>query len=214
MCSATTFDGSCRRRCGCSCVDERVRRKSDDASGVRRSTGPRRHARGAAPRRDERAAPRRAAAAGGRAPGDPIAALGRDAGLGLVVEMRAVVRVTGRSGCWGAASRCGVVSGCYWPEEGVVECVTRDRLGSYRRHWLVINFYRLVAEPVMRVVAGPRRLSYALRDMPPREMPGWILRRSDDMMRRRRRSCRRPTTPGDEPPPPMVRHARPPGSSA
>ncbi len=62
----------------------------------------------------------------------------------------------------------------FWPEEGLVECVTPERLGSYRRHWLVINFYRFVAEPVLRVAAGPRRLSYALRDMPPREMPGWI----------------------------------------
>jgi hypothetical protein len=117
------------------------------------------------------------------APGHPIAALRRDTAAGLVVEMangcpnHRQIRLLGRA----LALRRRVW--VYWPEEGLVECVTPDRLGSYRRHWLVINFYRFVSEPVMRVVAGPRRLSYALRNMPTREMPGWIVRRIGRMFR-------------------------------
>jgi glycosyltransferase involved in cell wall biosynthesis/ubiquinone/menaquinone biosynthesis C-methylase UbiE len=111
------------------------------------------------------------------ATGHPIAALKRESGVGLVVELgtgcpnrrqlKWLTRtLTLRRRAW-----------IFWPEEGVVECVTPERLASYRRMWLVINFYRLVAEPVRRTVAIPRRLSYAMRDMPTREMPGWIVRR-------------------------------------
>ena len=119
------------------------------------------------------------------APGNPITALDRDPALGMVVEAA--------SGCpshrqirqLGRALELRRRVWVFWPEEGVVECVTPERLGSYRRHWLVINFYRFVAEPVLRVAAGPRRLSYALRDMPPREMPGWIVKRIGRMLSER-----------------------------
>ena len=111
------------------------------------------------------------------APGDPIAALGRDGALGLVVEMASGCPNHWQIGLLRRAVRLGRRVWVFWPEEGLVECVTPERLGSYRRHWLVINFYRFVAEPVMRLAAGPRRISYALGDMPPRAMPGWIVRR-------------------------------------
>jgi glycosyltransferase involved in cell wall biosynthesis/ubiquinone/menaquinone biosynthesis C-methylase UbiE len=118
------------------------------------------------------------------AAGDPMSALQRDAAAGLVVEssagcpnhqqlkwLRRTLRLRRRA--W-----------TFWPEEGAVECVTSERLASYRRHWLVIHFYRLVAERVIRTVSIPRRVSYALRDMPPREMPGWIVRRIGRMISR------------------------------
>ncbi|PYQ96141.1 MAG: hypothetical protein DMF97_15840, partial [Acidobacteria bacterium] len=151
------------------------------------------------------------------APGDPIAALGRDAAPGMVVEIASgcpnhrQIRLLGRA----LALRRRVW--VFWPEEGLVECVTEDRLGSYRRHWLVINFYRFVAEPVMRVVAGPRRLGYALRNMPPREMPGWIVRRIGRMFRPETAVVEAPAADPRSPlvgtaapqvaQPPMVRHA-------
>ena len=150
------------------------------------------------------------------APGNPIAALDRDPALGMVVEAA--------SGCpshrqirqLGRALELRRRVWLFWPEEGLVECVTPERLGSYRRHWLVINFYRFVAEPVLRVAAGPRRLSYALRDMPPREMPGWIVKRIGRMLSERAAAARG-NAPADQASPggsarppaaPMVRHAQ------
>ena len=150
------------------------------------------------------------------APGEPIAVLRRDAALGMVVELdrgcpsHRQIRLLKRAVALGR--RVWV----YWPEEGLVECVTRERLGSYRRHWLMINVYRLVAEPVTRGAAVPRRLSYALRDMPPREMPGWMVRRVARVMSRPRTATGtasddgHPSQPGSDTPalPPMVRHAQ------
>jgi glycosyltransferase involved in cell wall biosynthesis/ubiquinone/menaquinone biosynthesis C-methylase UbiE len=111
------------------------------------------------------------------AAGDPVSAVEVDAGAGLVVEA-AIGCPNYRQLKWlrralGMRRRAWI----FWPEEGAVECVTPERLASYRRHWLVISLYRLVAERAIRAVSVPRRISYALHDMPPREMPGWIVRR-------------------------------------
>jgi glycosyltransferase involved in cell wall biosynthesis/ubiquinone/menaquinone biosynthesis C-methylase UbiE len=151
------------------------------------------------------------------ATGNPLAALERDSGLGLVVELatgcpnyrqmkwlRRTLRLRRRG--W-----------IFWPEEGVVECVTFERLASCRRHWIVINFYRLVAEPARRTVAIPRRLSYALRDVPSREMPAWIMRRIKRMILpsaiTAAAAAPQPTDLASSPAaaiaqPPMIRHAQ------
>ncbi len=143
------------------------------------------------------------------AAGDPIAALRADASLGFVVELasgcptgqqlrRLSRALTLRRRVW-----------VFWPDEGVVECVTRERLASYRRHRLVSAFYHLVAEPLMRLVSGPRRLGYALRGLPPREMPRWIWKRVAAKITNRWRALS--ARSGDGTPgagaAPMVRHA-------
>ncbi len=151
--------------------------------------------------------------------GDLIPALERTAGVGLVVEAG--------SGCpnrqqltWlRRALRLRRRAWVFWPEEGAVECVTSTRLASYRRHRFVINFYRLVAEPVMRLVSIPRRFSYALRDVPTREMPAWIGTRVKRMIMRAAVKTAAPASPQtDSSPsgataaalaqPPMIRHAK------
>jgi len=153
------------------------------------------------------------------AAGDAVSALENDSSLGMVIEiatgcpnhrqMKLLKRALAlRRRAW-----------IFWPEEGAVECVTTERLGSYRRHWLVNNFYRLIAEPVMRAVSIPRRVSYALRDMPPRDMPGWILKRIGRMMARPVIDAAPDTPPADATPAaagtarpavqaPMIRHAK------
>ena len=108
----------------------------------------------------------------------------------------------------------------YWPEEGLVEVATPERLGSYRRHWLMINFYRFVVRAVLtRVVAGPmtpqlRDARYAAaRDA---GMDGAAHRAHDPCARRHRptrqvpdrRSILRPRGGAKPPLPPMVRHAQ------
>ena len=116
------------------------------------------------------------------ATGDPIAALEREGGAGLVIEAGTGCPNHLQLGCLKRVLRLGRRSWIFWPEEGAVECVTWERLASYRRLWLVINFYRLVAEPVMRAVSFPRRLSYALRDVPSRRMPALVVRRIKRMI--------------------------------
>ena len=141
---------------------------------------------------------------------DPIAALRRAASLGLVVELaggcptRVQLRLLSR------VLKLRRRAWVFWPEEGVVECVTWDRLASYHRHRLVSAFYQTLAEPVMRLASGPRRLSYALRDVPPRQMPGWVAKRIAAKVRRR---LTRVSASGDQATTgaaaaPMVRHAR------
>src|SRR5262245_26166942 len=75
------------------------------------------------------------------APGSPIDALERDRDLGLMVECT--------TGCPNDRQLTWLKRGLAlrhrtwitWPEEGVVECITTERLASFRRHWLVITFY-------------------------------------------------------------------------
>jgi glycosyltransferase involved in cell wall biosynthesis/ubiquinone/menaquinone biosynthesis C-methylase UbiE len=155
------------------------------------------------------------------ATGNPISALERDSAAGLVVEagtgcpnhqqlkwLRRALRLRRRG--W-----------IFWPEEGAVECVTPERLASYQRHWLAINFYRRLAEPVIRAVSVPRRLSYALRHMPPRDLPGWVVRRIGRMMSRSAVDAAASASTNAEPvlspagtasrggvQPPMIRHAK------
>src|SRR5436190_1609078 len=76
-----------------------------------------------------------------------------------------------------------------------------------------------IDEPVMRAVSIPRPVSYALRDMPPREMPGWVLKRIGRMMARPVIDAAPDTPPADATPAaagtarpavqaPMIRHAK------
>jgi glycosyltransferase involved in cell wall biosynthesis/ubiquinone/menaquinone biosynthesis C-methylase UbiE len=143
------------------------------------------------------------------AAGDPIDFLERTPDLGLIVECT--------SGCpsdrqlkWlkrglGLRRRTWIT----WPEEGVVECVTAERLASFRRHWLVINFYNTIAAPILRIVSAPRRLSYALRDVPPRQIPAWIAKRIGRVLRRRFHADRENWAVDD-----AIAHTRPPGQSS
>src|SRR5213593_2455701 len=88
--------------------------------------------------------------------GHSIAALERDPGLGLVVESltgcpnRQQLKWLKRAL---ALQRRAWIT---WPEEGVVECVTTDRLASHGRLRLVIDFYLIVAAPLLRLVSVPR----------------------------------------------------------
>ena len=136
--------------------------------------------------------------------GDVDSALSNDPGLGVVVEMATGCPSLLQIRLLGRALRQRRRTWVFWPEEGTVECVTWERIGSYRRHWLVINFYRLVAEPVMRLVSMPRRLSYALRDVPPRQMPGKVARRIKRMIVPQAPAA---ASEGSDAPAPMVRHA-------
>ena len=224
MCSATTFDGSCRRRCGCCDTEGRVRRRSNDASVVRLTDAD------TSARSTSRASTRRAS--------DTSSPYPRP-------RWRRVIRSRARRRDTAPALVVEMASGC--PSHRQIRLLRRA-LRLRRRVWVllaggrprrerhggpsrqlppalaVIKFYRFVAEPVMRVAAGPRRVSYALRDMPTREMPGWIVRRIG-----------RSVAPGERPSaqsrpqittlrrwkwepqvvqPPMVRHAQRLGASA
>jgi glycosyltransferase involved in cell wall biosynthesis/ubiquinone/menaquinone biosynthesis C-methylase UbiE len=145
------------------------------------------------------------------AAGDPIAALRADAAFGLVIVLGAGCPDSAQIRLVKRALELGRRVWLYWPEEGVVECATWERLGSYRRHRLVTTFYRFVAEPVMAVVSGPRRLSYALRAVPPRQMPAWIVERIRRMLPERRATAAADRHPEDAScapaQAPMVRHA-------
>jgi glycosyltransferase involved in cell wall biosynthesis/ubiquinone/menaquinone biosynthesis C-methylase UbiE len=142
------------------------------------------------------------------AAGDPIAALRRDAGLGLVVALGAGLPGSTQMRLLARVLRLGRRVWVFWPDEGIVECVTRERLASYRRHRLVAAFYRYVAGPATRIAAAPGRLSYALREMPPREMPGWIVRRVGRMIGNRLRRAQQASAAGGAEQAPMVRHAQ------
>jgi glycosyltransferase involved in cell wall biosynthesis/ubiquinone/menaquinone biosynthesis C-methylase UbiE len=155
------------------------------------------------------------------APGEPIGALEQDPSLGMVVEM-----ATGCPERWQLrllkrGLSCGHRVWVYWPEEGTVEAVTRERISSYERHRFVVAFYRVIAEPIARLVSIPRRLAYALQGMPPRDMPKWIINRlrrvgadrsEEDAAARTTSSLPESASDGGagrKPrPAPMVRHAR------
>jgi glycosyltransferase involved in cell wall biosynthesis/ubiquinone/menaquinone biosynthesis C-methylase UbiE len=148
--------------------------------------------------------------------GDPFAALAADPDAGLVVALG--------GGCPTRSELTLLRRGLdlerrvwlHWPEEGAVECATRERLESYRRHWLVINLYQSVVEPLLDVVRLPMRLSLAMQGMPSRDMPKFLIKRAV-----RRLGLRR-TDPAVAPagaapagdasaratPPAMVRHAK------
>jgi len=90
--------------------------------------------------------------------GDPIAALEREPAAGLVVVMTggSPNRVELRRLRRGLELKRHVW--LHWPEEGAVELATRERLESYRRHWLVINFYQVVIERLLYMIRVPMRI--------------------------------------------------------
>jgi hypothetical protein len=152
-------------------------------------------------------------------PGDPIAELRQDQSLGLVLEIeigcpnRKQLELVKRA--LDLTRRVWL----YWPQEGAVEVVTLERVASVRRHLLVVSFYKRLIEPLMRVMSIPRRLSYAIRDMPPRQIPRWILRQIGRSVAPwlessgARSSSADPASPDGSPAqapplPPMVRHAQ------
>ena len=155
------------------------------------------------------------------APGDVFAALDRDESLGLLLEIAA--------GCPDRAQLSALKRGLdlrrrvwlYWPGEGAAEVGTSERFASYRRHHRVLVFYERIVAPLLAFIAVPLRISYALRDMPSRDMPGWFIRRAARVLGRRDTAAdphplppTSPTSPsgasaGAETPavPPMLRHA-------
>jgi glycosyltransferase involved in cell wall biosynthesis/ubiquinone/menaquinone biosynthesis C-methylase UbiE len=139
---------------------------------------------------------------------DAMAVLDGDAALGVVVEMATGCPSRDQIQLLERVLRQRRRAWVVWPEEGTVESVTSERISSYRRHWLVINFYRLVAEPVMRFVAMPRRFAYALRDVPPRQMPGMIARRIKRLIVPPAATAVSDAPAGSAAPAPMVRHAQ------
>lgn len=111
------------------------------------------------------------------ATGDAVAMLAADDSLGLVVALAAGYANCGQTALLAKALGMGRRAWLFWPEEGVVECVTRERLSSHRRHWLVASLYWRIAEPLLMLVSAPRRLGYILRDVPAQKIPGWLLTR-------------------------------------
>jgi glycosyltransferase involved in cell wall biosynthesis len=111
--------------------------------------------------------------------GDPAAVLARDSQLaGAVLELT--------TGCPSSRQLAIMQSilgmsrrvWLYWPDESTVECVTPDRLASYRRHLALILFHRRVYEPLARFAAIPRRLRSVLHDVPKRSLPKWAVKRA------------------------------------
>src|SRR5262245_1978138 len=149
-------------------------------------------------------------------PGDPIAALEADPNTGLVVALA--------GGCPTRSELTLLRRGLnlkrrvwlHWPEEGAVECATPERLESYRRHWLVINLYQSVVEPLLDIVRIPMRLSLAMQGMPSRDMPKFLVNRAARVRGWRRAEPRVAPAGGTPPgqgatpstPPAMVRHAK------
>jgi glycosyltransferase involved in cell wall biosynthesis/ubiquinone/menaquinone biosynthesis C-methylase UbiE len=149
--------------------------------------------------------------------GDPIAALGAEPALGLVIALdrgspsRTEMELARR------ALELGRRVWLHWPEEGAVEVVTRERLASYRRHWLVINLYQKVVERCLTAVRLPMQISLEMKNMSSRDMPKFLVRRIGRMLGIRRRSPQAAPAVAAEsnadggagrPAPPMVRHAQ------
>ena len=111
------------------------------------------------------------------AAGDALEALKRDQSLGLLLEIA--------TGCPDRAQlsllKCGLDLRrrvwLYWPAEGAAEVGTYERLSSHRRHRRVLTFYERLVAPLFNLIAVPLRISYALRDLPSREMPRWFFTR-------------------------------------
>jgi glycosyltransferase involved in cell wall biosynthesis/ubiquinone/menaquinone biosynthesis C-methylase UbiE len=110
---------------------------------------------------------------------DPLAALAGDPGPGVVLEMATGCPDSKQVELLRRALDLSRRAWLYWPEEGAVECVTPERLESYGRLSKVVTAYRYVGEPIVRAVSVPRRIRYVLRDIPPRELPRWAVRRLD-----------------------------------
>ena len=75
--------------------------------------------------------------------GNPIAALTADSGLGgLVMEMDSGCPARPQLTTLRHALQLAQHAWLWWPEEGAVECVTPERLISYRRHALLMTIHR------------------------------------------------------------------------
>ena len=147
------------------------------------------------------------------AAGDPIAALAADSALGLVVALEGGSPARGEMGLLRRALSLGRRAWLHWPEEGAVEVATEERLDSYRRHWLVINLYQSVVERFLAAVRLPMRVSLAMKDMPSRDMPGFVAGRIARALGvRSRTASAAPAADGESgaapSAPPMVRHAQ------
>jgi glycosyltransferase involved in cell wall biosynthesis len=144
------------------------------------------------------------------ADGDAMALLSRHSGAGLVVALaggcptRSEMRLAERS------LQLGRRTWLHWPEEGAVEVATAERLDSYRRHRLVVDFYQVVVERIVRIIRAPMRISLAMQDLPSREMPGWMLRRLRAALDWGSPAAGPAGAAGEgvSSPPPMVRHAQ------
>ena len=149
-------------------------------------------------------------------PGDPLQVLTDHTDAGLVIALaggsptRADLRLM-RDGL-----RMNRRVWLHWPEEGAVEVATSERVGSYWRHWMVINFYQVIIDRLSNAIRVPMRVSLAMKDMPSRDMPSWVVRRIARMLRWwRREALPLATSSADadpeaaaRPSPPMVRHAQ------
>jgi len=149
------------------------------------------------------------------AAGDPIAALAADPALGLVVALDGGSPTRGEMRLLRRALALGRRAWLHWPEEGAVEVATDERLASYRRHWLVINLYQKVVERLLAAVRLPMRISLAMKDMPSRDMPGFVARRAARVLGIRGRADQASSAAGSasgesgaRQTPPMVRHAQ------
>ncbi|HWW84186.1 MAG TPA: hypothetical protein VNZ26_11315, partial [Vicinamibacterales bacterium] len=100
------------------------------------------------------------------ASGEPIAELLKDPSLGFVLELATGCPTRRELALLARVLRLSRTVWLYWPQEGAVEVGTWERLTSYRRHRLVVKFYQSLIAPLVRLISIPRRLSYALRDMP------------------------------------------------
>ena len=150
--------------------------------------------------------------------GDPIASLREEPGLGMVLAMA--------TGCPTSRQLRLLKRGLkrrrrvwlYWLEEGAVEVGTWERLDSYRRQIWVVNFYDWLVEPIVGLIRLPMRISMAMRDMPPREMPRWVRSRLARVLGLRPTIAGTSGSPADgarsgsisqaSAPSPMVRHAQ------
>jgi glycosyltransferase involved in cell wall biosynthesis/ubiquinone/menaquinone biosynthesis C-methylase UbiE len=111
--------------------------------------------------------------------GDALVMLAADSGLGgIVLEMSAGCPAHPQLTTRRRALELGRRAWLWWPEEGAVECVTRERLSSFRRHALLIAIHRTVYQPLARLVAVPRRIRWVLRDVPKKTLPIWAVKRA------------------------------------
>ena len=110
--------------------------------------------------------------------GDATAALGRDASLrGLVIECERGWVGRSRLGLSKATLGSGHRVWIHWPGESAVECLDGERIASLRRHWYFINGYWAWTRTSRRVQDIRQRLRAVIRDVPPRQLPRWALRK-------------------------------------
>ena len=111
--------------------------------------------------------------------GDPLAALTADTGLGgILLEMSTGCPASPQLTTLRRTLALGRRAWLWWPEEGALECVTRERLTSYRRHAFLMTIHRIVYAPLARLVAVPRRIRWVLRDVPRKTLPIWAVKRA------------------------------------